>query len=124
MLQRNRLQKCHKSVGSERKKQMLSQEQIVKICSENQYLYPRWIPNKGWCALHRYIHTWGLVMEISECEIGGRYCYEDYMDALLDLYTWNGEGDPQRNWIKIKSREREEFNPNFIKDTIRIVIND
>lgn len=72
-------------------------------------------PGKGLCGLFRFIYTVGLVYGINEFGYEGRYCYQDYNDALSSLHIWNGIDDPPGRWIKHKARGIDTPNPNYGK---------
>lgn len=94
----------------------LSVAEITKICEENGYKFPRWIEGVGWCALFRYGFNWSVLTVITSEGIQLRYCYEKYSEALKDLQTWDGVGDPSGDWIKAKGSGRDDMNPRFMTD--------
>ena len=71
-----------------------------------EYSHWRDIPGQGWCAIHQYAYTYGLVCGITEIDWQHRYCFEHQHDALHALTTWDGEGDPPGPWIKHKPSDR------------------
>lgn len=48
------------------------------------------------------IFTTGLVVGITPETIGYRYCYETSREALAAFRSWDGQGDPPGEWIKLK----------------------
>lgn len=71
------------------------------------------VPDKGICALFRFAFTTGLVIGIDNIGYYGRYCYSNRQDAIDALKNWDGQGDPQGNWIKYKGEGGERSNPNY-----------
>lgn len=58
-------------------------------------------------ALYPQFYTCALVVDLDR--IGNykrRFCYEDAMECLLALVTWDGQGDPPGPWIKEKPGDR------------------
>lgn len=62
------------------------------------------------CGIHRFIFTTGLVVGLDEIGYEGRYCYETKSEALTDLESWDGNGDPSGDWIKYKGSKGEYSN--------------
>jgi len=73
------------------------------------------IPGRGFCAVHKYLFTTGLLYGLDFYGIQGRFCYETTIEALLALSIWDGKNDPPGNWIVHKGREGQYNNPNYIK---------
>lgn len=48
-----------------------------------------------------------------------RYCYPDFAECLDDYVTWDGYGNPDGNWIKMKGAGVEESNPNYVRKPSR-----
>lgn len=92
----------------------LSKKFIVETLG---YYNPVYIEGRGWCALHNFLFTVGLVYGITEFEREGRYCYphENAIDAHIAINTWDGVGHPSGGWVKHKGRKIEEINPEFCK---------
>jgi hypothetical protein len=42
-----------------------------------------------------------------------RFCYSRFSDAVSAAAIWNGEGDPEGDWIKEKSPGVDRLNPRF-----------
>jgi hypothetical protein len=83
------------------------------------YLYLREIPGRGYCAIHRYLFTTGILYGLDFLGLQGRFCYETTLEAYLALELWTGEGDPPGNWIVNKdNRTGDRYNPNYIKTLI------
>lgn len=93
--------------------------EITKICRDNVYMFPRYIPEVGWCALYRFGFNWSMLTDITHHGIGLRYCYETRNQALVDLQTWDGVGDPPGDWIKAKGYGRDDMNPRCMTDVDR-----
>lgn len=90
---------------------MISQEFKQYLESEG-YFDIKEIPNRGICALFRFVFTTGLVYGIHEWGYSGRYCYSSLSDAKEALDKWNGLLDPQDDiWIKHKGEKGEYSNP-------------
>lgn len=63
------------------------------------------------CGVQKFLHSTGLLVNLTFCDDGtcqyaARYCYEFELEALLDLMTWDGHGDPTGAWLKEKVSER------------------
>ena len=75
------------------------------------------LKNQGYIAISRFIFTCGLCchtsLETNDLAYQYRYCYEHYQDCLHDFEHWNGEGDPEGNWIKRKGLDGDFSNPNY-----------
>ena len=76
----------------------------------DQFLATREIPGHGLCGVQRFIFTTGLLTHLRfdafTYDYAARYCYPIAADALRDLRTWDGTGDPPGEWIKEKVSER------------------
>jgi hypothetical protein len=77
------------------------------------YEHLRQLPSGVWIGLRGYIYTVGLCVGLDEFGLSHRYCYENFDDALRDVQTWDGEGDPPGPWIKRKGLGEPETNPRF-----------
>ena len=69
------------------------------------YYMIREIPNRGICAIYPFIFTIAIVYGIdNDGSYLGRYCYprSKCLDAILSLQIWDGDGDPDGEWIKHK----------------------
>lgn len=79
--------------------------EIPEIWSES-FLGTRTIPDRGFCAVERFIFTCGLLTDVTfdglTYDYRARYCYPLASDAMKALITWDGEGDPPGHWIKEK----------------------
>lgn len=88
---------------------------------EMEYQFPREVPGRGWCGLHRQAFTVGLFYGINEDFYTGRYCFHNAYDALVAILLWDGEGHPGDDWVKHKGRGFEEANRKFFdEEGIRI----
>lgn len=88
----------------------MTPERLVEL----GYEHPRQLPDGRWIAGMRLLFTYGLVVDIDEIGWRTRYCYEFYEEALKDIKTWDGQGDPPGKWIKQKPENR--LNPNWIRE--------
>lgn len=73
------------------------------------------IPGRGFCGIRRQLFTWGLFYGLTgdiwnHCQ--GRYCYNEFHEAVSDLVHWTGEGDPPGDWLKHFGIGKEYPNPN------------
>lgn len=92
--------------------------QLCKLRDEG-YSEFRMIPSKGLCGLKRFAFTTGLVYDISMEEYVGRYCYNNFSDALTAISTWNGTNDPDDSyWIKHKGLGIDKTNPKMNQHVI------
>ena len=82
---------------------------------EELYLNLTEIPGRGFCAIHKYLYTTGLLYGLDFLGIQGRYCYETPWEACEALLLWDGKEDPPGNWIMHKGRNGEYSNPKYVK---------
>lgn len=71
----------------------------------------REVPRQGWCGLHEFAFTTGIVTRLDDGGYYGRYCYAEYADAYKALREWDGTGDPPGPWIKYKGYDGERLGP-------------
>lgn len=94
----------------------LKQEQkfIDRLIHYENYYKVKYIEELGYCGLQRFIFTVGLCYGVDETGIEGRYCYSNFMDAVIAFDNWNEENPiPQdKDWIKHKGKSGEWSNPN------------
>jgi len=81
---------------------------IESICKENNYTHLRNI-NGAWCALHQFMFTTGLIVDIGKWAYVKRYCYEHSADAAAALAEWDGNDHPSGPWIKCKGTINGEY---------------
>lgn len=69
--------------------------------------YPtiRELPDGRIIALTRFIHTWGLIVDIDPTGYADRYCYHHPVPALAAFLNWTGTGDPE-GWHRQTSTGR------------------
>ena len=72
------------------------------------------IEGRGVCALYRFAFTVGLVINITDIDYKGRYCYPELAEAKAAINAWDGKNDPSGNWVKYKGIDGERRNENFI----------
>ena len=85
----------------------------IQDCEELNFSDVRYLNNHGYCGLHRYMFTIGLVLNIDPFGYESRYCYQYLIDAKKALAEWDGIADPSGPWIKHKGRGEDRTNPNF-----------
>jgi hypothetical protein len=92
---------------------MILTDKLKQQLESQGYCYIKEIPNRGICAIMKFMFTYGLCYGIDNTGYKGRYCYphEKVEDAILALHKWNGESDPDGDWIKHKGKT-EYSNPN------------
>jgi hypothetical protein len=83
---------------------------------KNGYMYLVYVPGRGICGIQRMAFTVGLFYGLGETCYQGRYCYETMAEAIADLLTWDGTGDPSGDWIKHKGGTGEYSNSNYKKE--------
>jgi hypothetical protein len=88
---------------------------LMKVLTENGYSCIITVPGRGVCGIARMAFTTGLFYGMDEACYQGRYCYETMAEAIADLLTWDGTGDPSGDWIKHKGGAGEYSNPNNSK---------
>jgi hypothetical protein len=84
--------------------------ELEKALTEDGYTHLREI-NGLICGLYRYIFTIGLVVGLDEYGYKYRYCYENRIDAIVDIAEWDGKGHPSGDWIKRKGEGGDISNP-------------
>lgn len=63
-------------------------------------------------ALNKFIFTTGLLTGVEwHNAYEHRWCYESWVEALLALSLFEGQGDPQGPWLKYKGIGPERHNP-------------
>lgn len=45
-------------------------------------------------GVHRFLFTWGLIVDIDPVGYADRYCYHDLATCSLAFLTWDGTGEP------------------------------
>lgn len=60
----------------------MDKEKLKEFLKKEGYIFIKEIPNRGICALRRFIYTIGLVYNLDEIGYEGRYCYSSLTDAL------------------------------------------
>ena len=66
-----------------------------------------------WLGVHRMLYTTGLCL-MSMDSWRTRYCYENFIDCVVDFVGWDGKGDPPGPWIKQKPEDR--LNPAWVRE--------
>jgi len=74
---------------------------------EEGYVDIREVPGRGICGIRKFLFTWGLIYGLDETGFKGRWCYNNYVEPVIYLREWDGEGDPKGNWIKYKGEGGE-----------------
>jgi hypothetical protein len=75
------------------------------------YLRPRRLESGVWLAIQKQLFTTGLFYIKDRLGYEKMYHYDKMSDAVNALLTWDGEGDPPRNWIVEKSINGDRRNP-------------
>ena len=70
----------------------------------------REVPEKGLCAIHRFIFTFGIVTNLNEISYAHKWCFDTKEEALIALKHWDGKGDPLGLWKKYKGENGEYSN--------------
>ena len=83
---------------------------FIDFLQTEGYSMIRVVPGRGVCAIKRFIFTTGLCIGLVETGYKGRYCYETFAEAQRDICTWDGEDDPEGDWIKYKGEGGERVN--------------
>lgn len=87
----------------------------VSYLKTQGYSFMREIEGRGLCGLCRMAFTVGLFYGLTDDTYEGRYCYETFHEAFIDISRWDGIGDPDGDWIKHKGQIGEYSNPNYVK---------
>lgn len=91
---------------------MEKNEEIEKfLLSHELYSNIKFIPNIGYCCVHDFCYTTGLLYGLTERGIKGRYCYPSRDEAIQAIEQWDGTGSPPGKWIVHKCREGQFYNP-------------
>lgn len=80
---------------------------IAPFLREQGYSHIRTVPDKGVCAISRFIYTTGLLVNCTMSGYKGRYCYHSFAEAKAALLSWDGIGHPPGEWIKYKGEGGE-----------------
>lgn len=90
-------------------------EEIKSVLEAEGYSRLRKVEGRGICGIMRFAFTWGLIYGIDETGYRGRWCYDNAIEPVVYLETWDGKEDPLGNWIKYKGeggeRSRIPYNP-------------
>ena len=69
------------------------------------------VHTRGLCGIRRFVFTTGLIIGIDYWGYYGRYCFNSHAEAVSALEKWDGQGDPEGDWIKYKGESGERSNP-------------
>jgi hypothetical protein len=89
----------------------MTMSDVQKILEESGYMCVRQINNGEWIGVSIQIYTCGLCVGLDEFGYKRRYCYEKLKDALVAAEVYEGEGDPDGPWIKVKGEDGERMGP-------------
>lgn len=102
------------------KKELEVLEHILKVCKDNEYLYPVMTKHYGVICISKFLFTWGILVDIDETGYNRRYCY-DSIEGCMTGYNLLQALDSSENppfdppdpyWIKRKGIAGEIINPN------------
>lgn len=79
------------------------------------YFWPKRLKTGEWACIGQFIFTAGLIVGVDWDGIQKKFCYESFLEAVMALQSWEGEGDPPGNWIKEKGVDGERNNPRTFK---------
>lgn len=66
----------------------------------SDYTTTRWVPNIGWCGVHRLLYHWTVHCGITPIGYEDRYCFATEAQATSSMNEWDGEGDMPGEWHK------------------------
>lgn len=92
-------------------------EEVLAICKDNNYRYPKVIGDKGVCVIAPFIFTTAIMVGLSEHGYKQRYCFPNELinEVLIEFMRWDGTSHPRGQWIKCKG-EQEFSNPDYPQD--------
>lgn len=82
--------------------------------SDNGYLFPKRLPDGRYQAIYNFLFTVAIIIIEDQYRPAGRWCYENFIDALdaHNAFIWDGQSDPPGAWIKAKGFGTEDrINP-------------
>ncbi len=90
----------------------LTNEDLIKhLQKEGEYFHLQDFMGRGLCGVRTQLFSVALIIGIEQWSYFGRYCYPDFLQAVVAIKTWDGEGDPPGNWIVYKGIGGERRNP-------------
>lgn len=84
---------------------------MKELLEKNGYTYVRQMKNGEWVGIAPMLYTWGLFVGMDEFGYKRRYCYEKFEDVMKAAVSYEGEGDPIGDWIKVKEENDERMGP-------------
>lgn len=88
---------------------------LMEALAREGYEHLKEIEGRGLCGIRRFIFTVGVCYGLNEFNYAGRFCFNNYSEALSELNKWDGICDIGGDWIKHKG-EVEYSNPNKLQD--------
>ena len=82
-------------------------EQLKAFLEEEGYTRLKEIEGRGVCGVKQFMFTWAIVYGLDEMGLRGRWCYNNAIEPVVYLETWDGKEDPPGNWIKYKGEGGE-----------------
>lgn len=58
----------------------------------------RRLPDGRIIAVHKLLHHYTLLVDLDESGYADRYCYPNYVQAVVGCMEWDGKGDPPGGW--------------------------
>lgn len=82
----------------------MEETELIKELRSQGYFAFKQTSDKGLCGIFKFIFTYGICYGLDAGGCIGRYCFENVLDAILALDSWDGTGDPPGRWIKHKGK--------------------
>ncbi len=70
------------------------QGDMMELWDQNGYHDIRFIPNVGYCGIHRFMFTTGVCCGLNESGYSFRFCFNYVLDAVGFLNDWDGHTLP------------------------------
>jgi hypothetical protein len=103
-------------------RERLTAERGREIAEKNGYAFYVVLPSGVDAAICKYIHTYGILSELTEWGFGDRWCYHTLAGAIVALGEWverGGEGEPQ-NWHRHPSSGRRRPEGDASKEYVNV----
>jgi hypothetical protein len=78
---------------------------MKRFLEKQGFVSVKQLKNGEWIGISRMLYTWGLCVGLDKFGYKKRYCYERLSDAVGAVLLYEGEGDPDGPWIKVKGEE-------------------
>ncbi len=82
----------------------MTEAELFKFLDSEGYKNLRRLPDGQLIGIYKFLFTYGLCVGLDVGGYSKRYCYPhaDKIDAINAALYWEGEGDPEGNWVAKK----------------------